>query len=153
MDTPSLPDTLSETLSLAISDARHLSRSDYHPHYRFWHGFSSNDAHQCQVCLAGSIIARSLNINPSTIASPDSFPPATAQKLRSLNACRIGEFLNAYSIFHYNLPSVESQKRLLSLPCPSRILFIGWKEFDIHLTSLEKIVPLLEEIELEALKS
>ncbi|MCY4587937.1 MAG: hypothetical protein OXB98_18030 [Bryobacterales bacterium] len=153
MDTPSLPDTLSETLSLAVADARVLSRTDYHPHYRFWHGYSSEQQHLCQVCLAGSIIARSLKVDPRTITSPAAFPPGTDHKLRAINACRTGEFFNAYCIFHNSLPSLESQKRLHSLPSPSHFLFIGWQEFDKHLASLEAIVPLLEEIELEALKS
>ena len=151
MNTPTLPDTLSDTLTLAINDARLLDRSLYVPHNRFWHGYDSAYNGKCVVCLAGSIISQSFNVNRNTITTPDSFAPMIDLKLRAINLCRNGDYSSAFNFFHDFTPPPELQTRLDCLPSPSMSDFIGWEQFDSHLDSLEAILPALREIENEAL--
>ena len=153
MNTPSLPDTLSDTLALAINDARSLDRTLYLPHYRFWHGYHTTHSDKCLVCLAGSIISRTLKVDRLTIITPGCYPLVTDRKLRAINACRSGDFNSAFSLFHDFILPAELQVRLISLPNPVRIIFIGWEEFSTHLDSLESIIPALRVIENEALRS
>lgn len=152
MKKPSLPDTLSDTLALAIADARSLDRTLYLPHYRFWHGHDTTHSEKCLVCLAGSIISRTLKVDHLTITTPGSYPLVTDRKLRAVNACRSGDFNSAFSVFHDCIPPSDLQVRFISLPKPVHFIFIGWEEFIAHLDSLESIIPALREIENEALR-
>ncbi len=152
MKNPSLPDTLSDTLALAIADARSLDRTLYLPHYRFWHGHDTSHSDKCLVCLAGSIISRTLKVDHLTITTPGIYPRLTDRKLRAVNACRSGDFNSAFSVFHDFVPPSDLQVRFISLPNPDHFAFIGWEEFSAHLDSLESIIPALREIENEALR-
>ena len=157
MDTPSLPETLYETLSHAITDARLLSRPDYEPHYRYWHGYQYfspiMDDNKCKVCLSGAIMSRSLNVDILMNSNPACFPINIERKLKAVNFCRNGRYVEAFNCFYGHIPEPKIQDRLNALPTPSYDLFIGWEDFSFHLESLEAIIPLLQEIELEALKS
>ena len=147
MSTPSLPDTLSDTLTLAISDARTLDRTLYLPHYRFWHGYESSKVDQCLVCLAGSIISKSFKTSHNIITTPNNYPDEINLKLCAINACRSGDFKLAFCLFHNCELPADLQIRFINLPKPVHVIFIGWKEFTAHLNSLEAIIPALREVE------
>ena len=89
-----LPDTLHETLSLAITDARKLDRRLYEPRYFYWH---SPDNGLCLVCLAGCIVAGSLSIDRDREILPCSFGYETDRKLQAVNACRVGDWSYAFT--------------------------------------------------------
>ena len=153
MNEPSLPGTLSDALALAVKDARLLDRSLYQPHSRFWHGYNTEFRDKCLVCLAGSIIARSFDVDSRTITCPGHYPLQIDRKLRSINLCRRGDFLSAICMFYDRAVPVDIERRLLALAQPEHSEFIGWEQFESHLDSLEAILPALREIENEALSS
>ena len=149
MNNTALPDTLHETLALAIEDAAKLDRKLYRPHYFYWH---SLDLEKCLVCLAGCIVAGSLNSSSSHELVPCSFSFDIDRKLQAVNACRTGDWNFAFHVFHRRYPSIESQSRLETLPLPDYINFDNWQSFDSHLRSIQKILPLLAAIEIDALR-
>ena len=149
MNEINLPETLHETLSLAVSDAAKLDRKLYTPRYFYWH---SHDLDQCLICLSGCIVAVTLKTDRSKEILPCSFDFETDRKLQAVNACRTGDWNFAFHIFHRHYPSIESQAHLETLPLPDNIDFNNWESFDSHLRSIQSIVPLLAEIEIEALK-
>ena len=148
MRTLTLPNTLSETLALAINDARQLDRTLYHPHCRFWHGYNTDFRDRCVVCLAGSIISQSFKTDRNICTSPSDYPIEINRKLSAINLCRIGDFLSAFQTFYNRVPAQDEQwDRLNRLAVPRHYDFIGWEQFDAHLDSIESIIPLLREIE------
>ena len=151
MNRPSLPDTLSDTLALAINDARNLDRSLYHPHSRFWHGYLSEFHDKCVICLAGSIIAQSFHVDHNTVTTPGRYPGKIDRKLRAVNLCRGGDFIGAFGLFHDRNAPTGLETRLACLPLPAISDFIGWEQFESHLDSLEALLPALREIENEVL--
>ena len=147
---PSLPDTLHETLTLAVNDARKLDRRLYRPDFFYWHS-PWNDV--CLVCLAGCIIAGSLSFNRHQEMLPSSIDHTTDNKLQAVNCCRIGDWSHAFDVFHNHKPSIELMARLECLDAPEMFEFKGWEQFDAHLESLEAIIPALREIENQALSA
>ena len=137
--------TLSELLATAIADARRLDRNQYQPRYRNWH--FPNSQGFCEICLGGSFVAGSLGCSPAKEASPWDFPRKTHAKIEALNAMRSGAWIEAYRLFYQRNPTEVVAFRLVRLPVPARPHFLGWEEFDVHLKSLESLIPKLREIE------
>ena len=52
---------------------------------------------------------------------------------------------------HKRWPAGITRARPINTPAPLYPLFFGWDELDAHLESLEDLVPLIREIELEFL--
>lgn len=151
MKSHSLPSTLHETLPIAIDDARALDRDAYLPHGLFWHGYNTEHPDRCLVCLAGSIITRTFNVEPATVASPGNFSDQTERKLRAINHCRVDDYSFAFAMFHNVSTPSETVSLYNCLPPPDLRDFIGWKQFEAHLKSLEKLLPSLRKIEDAAL--
>ncbi len=137
--------TLSELLATAIADARRLDRDQYQPRYRNWH--FPNSQGFCEICLGGSFVAGTLGCSPAKEASPWNFPRKTHARIEALNAMRSGAWIDAYRLFHQRNPTDAVAFRMVRLPVPARPHFLGWEEFDVHLKSLESIIPKLREIE------
>jgi hypothetical protein len=57
-----------------------------------WHRPKYNDM-ICEVCLAGAVMAGSLDANPSFSTSPLDYEPSIHHKLQALNEFRLGKFL------------------------------------------------------------
>ncbi len=147
--------TLSELLVTAIADARRLNRSQYEPCYRNWHLPNSHGT--CEVCLGGSYIAATLGCSPAVQSNPWNYPGRTQAMLEALNAMRLGAWADAYRILFQREPSEKAALVMSRMAIPSCRDFLGWREFDTHLLSLEAILPMLREIEaqenpIEALK-
>lgn len=151
MNKPALPDTLSETLSLAIRDARLLDPSIYFPHNRFWHGYDTTHHNKCLVCLSGSIISQSFQADHKTITTPGSYRDEIDRKLRSINLVRTGDYTGAFALFHNRHAPTEIRLLLFELDSPASSSFVGWEQFESHLDSLEELLPSLREIEDKAL--
>ena len=145
MKQPSMPDTMYGLLEAAISDARSLSRRHYRPHYYEWH--SRNDHGQCEICLSGSLVAGRLRFDPSTDIQPWMLPHDTQRKLETLNAMRTGNWVHAYNLLYQRAASPTVDARLSSLPLAAHHDFVGRRQFNSHLKSLEKIIPRLRKIE------
>ena len=147
--------TLSELLATAIADARRLDRDQYQPRYRNWH--FPNSQGFCEICLGGIILAETFECSPKKNYAPWEFPPETHNKIEALEAMRTGAWLEAYHLVYQHSPPLEIEARLCCLPTPSWAAFVGWRQFNSHLKSLESILPKLRSIEssddhIEALK-
>ena len=146
-----LPGTLYELLAAAINDARQLDPQSYYPSSMRWH-YSPTGGH-CEVCLAGSLIARTYRSSRSLDILPSMFSFAIYRKLCAIDNMRRGKWLNAYLTL-YEMPApLAIEDRLLGLPRPTHVDFKGWLQFNAHLDSLEPVVGELRAIELDASKA
>ncbi len=141
----SLPDNMSDLLATAIADARRLDPETYHPDSDQWH----TAVHQwkCEVCLAGSLIAGTLQVSPKHTVFPGMFSDDTEHKLDALDCTRLGAWTLAYHKFYGHEPSFSTAEKLTLLPQPTDRNFTGWAAFRAHLDSMEAIVDQLREIE------
>ena len=143
-----LPNTLHGLLRVAIDDARKLDRIKYRPECSRWHEPLSTD--RCAVCLAGAVIAGSMGVSPSVSCDPIEFERFVYMKLQALNDMRAGYFFVAWRGLHAlgfrSLPEAVI-KAFDSVPTPNAVEFSGWDDFDIHLESLEAIIPALRAVE------
>ena len=144
-----LPGALAGLGQAAIADAFALDREIYFPKCRQWHNPNTEG---CVVCLAGCLIARTLDAPVSRIRFPSYYPVEIENKLVALDAMRCGHWNRAFHVFYGRDPVVEIVKRLRSLPRPAHANFHGWYEFELHLASLESILPELREIEAASFK-
>ena len=145
MNPQPLPDTLHGLIRTAIDDARGLNRRKYKPRCDEWH--CPDEDGRCEVCLAGSILAGTLQCSPKKNYAPWEFPDKLQHKLEALEAVRSGSWLEAYRLVHQRRPPIEIEARLLSLPAPSWAAFDNWRSFNCHLKSLESFLPKLRSIE------
>ena len=119
---PRLPNKPSELLTVALND---LIKTEKDPRYKVdmytWHDphLDDNDDGHCFVCLAGSVIAQSLEASPLAYALPGHFDSDTRQKLVALDYFQQGQtaralgFLGKWRPFeqHHQTPYAESPER------------------------------------------
>lgn len=146
--TPSQPIfySMNDLLEAAIIDARALNPRLYQPNYIALHDASVSV--QCQVCLAGSLIAGTLEATPDQSYTPEHFDSNVRGNLESLNYMRQGHWLFAFYEFYRHWPRTSIENRLRKLPKPNDANFRCWNSFHSHLDSLESTLPELREIEL-----
>lgn len=85
-----LPDKLSELLMVALKDLEKAEESPKHQiNMRTWHG-GSTEHEECEVCLAGSVMAFTLNTPHNEPSYPGLFSINTMRKLLALNHLRVG---------------------------------------------------------------
>ena len=153
LDTTTLPRpafySMSDLLEAAIIDARSLDPRIYQPNYIALHDAAVSV--QCQVCLAGSLIAGTLEATPDQSFTPDHFDSNVRGNLESLNYMRQGHWLFAFYEFYRHWPRTSIENRLRKLPKPNNANFRCWNTFHSHLDSLESTLPELREIELSKL--
>lgn len=101
-----LPDKLSGLIELALSDLEKAERSpDYSVDMsRFWHAPSGG---ACAVCLAGSVMAFSLQGDKEQWLYPSSYPRLTREKLLALNFLRKGMVRQASIYLNKGKPVVD----------------------------------------------
>jgi len=86
-----LPDKTSELLTLALDDLEEvLKLPGYTPHHFIWHRLT-NDG-RCQVCLAGAVMAGTLEAERHVAHLPSDFSESINEKLLLLDALRNGHF-------------------------------------------------------------
>lgn len=111
-----------------------------------WHRQNPVDG-TCMICLAGAVIAGTLQCATGTIidvAAKDSADPRSTtithepwrQALRALDSAREGHWNEAFKNLRESYPADELRDALDALPGPSHGEFKGWEEFDAHLHSL-----------------
>ena len=138
-------DSLAKLIKLAIKDARGLSHDIYTPHSDYWH--NAQEGFKCEICLAGAVIAGSLKVPASDKCHGlGRFDRKTGNALDALDSARLGEWGLAYGALGQARREVDAQGYGLPIPDPRH--FDGWDAFNLHLDSLEGIVPLLEEFEM-----
>ena len=137
--------TMSDLLEAAIDDARSLDPEHYQPVSYAWH--SPDEDGPCQVCLAGSLIAKSLQGSPHQMLTPYRFSEDTQRMLQAVDYMRNGNWYLAFIRFYGFHPSCSFEYLLGGIPAPSNSDFVGWHAFRAHLDSLQAILPELRRIE------
>lgn len=101
-----LPDKPSELIRLALSDLR---KCEADPRYSIdmwaWHAPFLND--RCYVCLAGAVMAKSINASITDELAPSDFDGEISTKLNALDCFRLGDIaggLDKLGIDTLNLP-------------------------------------------------
>ena len=156
------PEKLSALIRLAIDDARRLDRERYMPTAATWHDpdgpDDGNDRPTCLVCVAGAVIARTLEC-PSyahilVSARPDEAGRCTTitdEKWRgalwALDLAREGLWLDAFRSLHGDYPNDEEvYEALEKLAAADEMEFSGCDEFDSHLESLNERAREIDEL-------
>ncbi len=140
-----LPDTLADLLQCALDDASTLGIGTYIPYSGNWHTHRLN--YSCEVCLAGCIMAATLNNPPTRTLIPDMFSDETEQKLDIVDSMRCGNWLAAFKCLYQQEPTAEISQQLFHLPAPRFCHFYGWIDFEKHLRSLTALLPQLRKID------
>ncbi|MCY4499244.1 MAG: hypothetical protein OXC14_18415 [Rhodospirillaceae bacterium] len=155
MTTTRLPtESLADLIEMAISDGRALDRAKYMPHAGRWHsGTEPLYESRCLVCLAGGVMAGTLDVDRERELYPNAFAAEPAGRvLVTLDAARKGHWTDAYrKLEHHNRADYlrEWERRNGDMPEPVHCGFFGWEDFDVHLESLEGLLPRLREFEAE----
>ncbi len=90
---PELPRKMSALLRLAVKDAQAVEKSKkYVLAMGTWHEPYRN---KCHVCLAGSVMAKSLGCSPDKELRPYDLPARTRDALLAVNEMRQGDFAGA----------------------------------------------------------
>ena len=93
-----LPDTLHGLLSTAINDMEAAVKSGrYEFNMKTWY-YSRNI--KCEICMAGAVIADSVNINEIVHIKPSDFDKRSENKLRAIDCLRTVSLGNAYLHLH-----------------------------------------------------
>ena len=152
------PTKLSDLLELAIADARKLDHDRYTPMWMTWHRPRQRDG-KCMVCLAGAVIAGTLDCSTEKsidIATSDNADPQSTtitdkrwrRALWALDSAREGNWLKALTALHGTCPDCLMQEKLAKIPTPDKTEFHTWNELDAHLVSLAVCAGQLREIDL-----
>ena len=145
MNPEPLPETLYGLLETAIPGSKKLNRRQYRPHYGKWH--TVGDDGPCEICLTGSVMAVTFACSPDDDLQPCMFPSSIRWKLEALYWMSRGHWVHAYGLVHLVEPCLLTETRLSRLPVPAHSRFIGWRQFNAHLRSLERNIPKLRRIE------
>ena len=140
-----LPDMMAGLLETAINDARGLDRYRYMPDSDHWYNTSNRSS--CEVCLSGSVIARSFRIPPNRDCVPHMFSELTMRKLEALDSMRSGHWWHAFVCVYDHFPNRFVESQILALKVPQQSDFQGWDEFETHLSSLQDFLPQLRAID------
>lgn len=84
-----LPDKLSALICVAVEDLRKVERSKFYTvDMEFWHSPDEADDGRCCVCLAGSVMAKTLRTKPNECFDWDSVDEDGRYKLYALDSVR-----------------------------------------------------------------
>ena len=162
--------SIHDLIVIAISDARATMKVDgFRAYYFDWcrvdFAYSDNPSagghKECTFCLAGAVIAGSANHSVEKSFQITDFDQGTISKLEALDSIREMDWATAYMCF-YNYEymdldpnpaasvfEVELNSSLLNLKYK---LFKNNEELHRHLSSLEKMLPVIKEAEQKALE-
>lgn len=113
-----LPDKPSDLIDLGIDDLEKAERSALHiVNMGVWHEAYSDG---CYVCLAGSVMAFSLNGNPKQTLYPQCYSHDMQMKLSALNLFKNGRW--EVGVYHMGIMSLTEQqaRSLRTIPRPNR---------------------------------
>ncbi len=88
MSTNTLPDKASALIRVALRDLKACEKDDnYIINMKMWH---VSGRYNCEVCMAGAVMAQSLGTDFENYAEPRGFPDDARGKLYALNMFRVG---------------------------------------------------------------
>jgi len=138
-----LPKKPSELLKLAINDMRELDRSIYDPFSFSWHVPIYDDDYQfkhCRVCLAGAVLAYSLQVDCQENAGSYSNGGENFHQLQALENLRQGKIGQALDFLGMNHTKYELPDRV----DVKHSMFSSWEQADFFLVEMDHLVDLLE---------
>lgn len=135
------PETLSQLIRLAVKDARRLEPEKYQPLYLVWHKPQDVAAgwKQCKVCLAGALIARTLEAPRSAKVNPETpgYEP-WRDALEALDWVRRGDYRRALKVlWKADIDGIIPPDYWQRYPPPVEPDFTNWTQFRAHLDSQE----------------
>ena len=104
MTNPSLPDLPSALIRVALTDLQVIQKNPaYNIKMSMWHMTLVDDEETiCQVCLAGAVMANTLNADITRDMSPQDYSRVDARKLDALDDFRNGHVGRAFKVL--NIP-------------------------------------------------
>lgn len=100
-----LPSKPSALIRVALADlAKCELSSKYEIRMGTWHEPDIDCTLPCEVCLAGSVIAKSLNADPARHIRPEDFPGSVCQKLNALDEFRKGDIVSGLAEMYIASP-------------------------------------------------
>ena len=130
---------------VAVADARCLDREVYLPWSSEWHKPLSGGI--CQVCLAGAVIADTLDSTEDMDLVPDSFDNYTRDALDALDQVRRGHVDRAMDILLGDRFGTSGRKNGLDDELREHrdwLSFGDWAEFDDALDRLEVLADSMD---------
>lgn len=113
-----LPEKMSDLIELAVNDAKACEKDPRYelnmsvPHTPIDQCLIEGEA-ICEVCLAGSIIAKTMGANPKKMVYLDNFDKRTSDKLSAVDSFRAGEIELAFEQLGTKLvPSEQTCDRI-----------------------------------------
>ena len=128
-------------MRVAVADAGRLDRSQYHASAFMWH--RSRDNQPCNVCLAGSVMAGTLNQDNVETVYPCELPDNTSKAMYALNDMRRGLYKEAFEYLE-----LEAPQGVDKIPVPSDKVknFFGWARFDMLLDFMLDVADRLDDM-------
>ena len=159
-DTRAAPNTVAQTLRVAIDDGRTLlaRTADGTARYEFrsgcWQQPDLSPRAPCAVGAAGAVIARSLAAPPDETLEPWHFAPAWRATLRAINYIRTGAWIEAFEAMH-GTPCHPGAKRFAShKPEPNGMA--SWEDADGYARWLDDaehtLLPIIRVAEADVLR-
>lgn len=106
-ETVELPDVASQLIYLAIEDLIKTEKDeDYSINMSLYHGWGFCVV-GCQVCLAGAVMAKTLECDYSEDFIPSDFPYSNELKLRALDYFRVGEVWAALGVLNIDRTKLD----------------------------------------------
>ena len=138
-----LPNTLSELIMVAVTDARKLDRDLYSPCSRLFHFFTTQ--RWCLVCDAGAVMAGTLGRDRQEDSCPSQYSRSVEAKLNALDAARQGHYYAALRIIGLSGSGID-EEALESIGDSPHQSYKTWEEFDKHLNHMEGVARQLEAL-------
>ena len=148
-----VPEKLSDLIRLAIADGRKLYQEragEYYPNATIFHSdvvgdyyYQNEGVDACHICLAGGVMAGTLNSDIMATLMPVDFNFAWTKALRALDYVRMGQYVNALTEFYGPGQYDDSDAWILTAPVSPR--FEGWDQFLDHLDGLGFVVGFFQD--------
>tara|TARA_R110002126_G_scaffold7198_1_gene35723 strand:+ start:112 stop:543 length:432 start_codon:yes stop_codon:yes gene_type:complete len=109
MTNPNLPDLPSALIRVALTDLQVIQKNPaYKIRMSMWHMTIDEDEETiCQVCLAGAVMANTLNADITRDISPNDYSTVDARKLDALDDFRSGHVGRAFAVLNIpHLPTI-----------------------------------------------
>ena len=156
---PDVPETLSELIRTAITEARRLDTAIYEPNHAFWH---ASCPAACFVCDAGAVIAGILipasdDLTPTSTVYPDHLPRQWEHALLALDFARSGSLHEALASFAqahepgapFDSAPFNDADHAISLALGPNFngAYTDWPTFQAHLAYMERLADHLATID------
>ena len=100
-----LSEVPSELIRQAMSDYEQaMAHSHYEVDMTRWHAGTQGKMEACKVCLAGAVIAFSLDVLVEAKSNPHQFEFDTCQKLHALDDFRCGRIYSGLNLMNKQIP-------------------------------------------------